>query len=807
MSDDKRKRVFISHASVDAKKAGELCKAIEGMGYPCWIAPRDIAPGKQYGEEIIRGIESTDGLVLVLSKKSNESPHVRDEAERAKHYGKRIIPIRIEDIQPSKSLEFYIATSQWIDAFGAQWESGVDRLAGTIAEMAGEEAPPPSATAGASPTKKPTAMIGIGCTLALIIGIGVWATNNRAGKDQEAQPHPNEDGNDVTQQVSDDRGVVRLKVDAGVHPNASELIPGYHALVIGINQYANFGTKGWSDLQTARNDARQIADQLNTEYGFDVRLLVDEAATRDTILQELDAIATSYPDDAILIYYAGHGYYKEDVGQGYWIPSDARKNTEDGTLAKQDWIWNSTIQEILNSTKSKHVLMIADSCFSGSLFRGAADEELMAREGQWYRRAIAKDSRYLITSGDMEPVMDGGGGGHSVFARTMLDYLRNAEALFSASDLAQSVREQVSTQTGQLVRMGHLPASSHAGGEFVFLRKTKDLPEGVDVVDADEPVVPISALLQQAKPRGRTQSFQAALDLHKSGITNTAINVLASWGDDKYARALTAELEQKTKQVQVNRIHKLIEDIERRKQSADDKADAWKDYARPRVLALLPPEVPDGVAVDPSLLRLLNVYMTTELSFSGKMQIVERDALESVLEELNLGASGLADERASLTVGKLLPASLVLMGDLFPSENDTRIILRLIDTETTRILTSFKGSTDAENDLADVVEELGENITKMVVRARPLTARILNQDGDTLRAGAGQFHGTTLDTEFTINQRSYPDVAKPDDFRDTKVGTAVVIDLGEETSDLKPTFTNEGNAPDVNTLWVKEKRN
>ena len=46
MSDDKRKRVFISHASVDAKKAGELCKAIEGMGYPCWIAPRDIAPGK-----------------------------------------------------------------------------------------------------------------------------------------------------------------------------------------------------------------------------------------------------------------------------------------------------------------------------------------------------------------------------------------------------------------------------------------------------------------------------------------------------------------------------------------------------------------------------------------------------------------------------------------------------------------------------------------------------------------------------------------------------------------------------------------
>ncbi len=120
MSVPEEKLVFISHASSAAKKARALCEALEAKGFGCWIAPRDIDPGGQYGEEIIRGIEQTRGLVLMLSEKSNASPHVRDEAERAKHYAKRIIPFRIEDIISSRSLEFYIATSQWIDAYGGK---------------------------------------------------------------------------------------------------------------------------------------------------------------------------------------------------------------------------------------------------------------------------------------------------------------------------------------------------------------------------------------------------------------------------------------------------------------------------------------------------------------------------------------------------------------------------------------------------------------------------------------------------------------------------------------------------------------
>ncbi|MDA1043724.1 MAG: TIR domain-containing protein, partial [Verrucomicrobia bacterium] len=414
MSDFTMKHVFISHASADATKAAALCKALEDRGFRCWIAPRDIDPGKQYGEEIIRGIEHADGMVLMLSAKSNTSPHVRDEAERAKHYGKRLIPFRIEDITPSKSLEFYVATSQWIDAHGAKWGEGVDRLAAAISKMEGQAPLSNTAAKPASSGRKSARWVAAACLAVALIGISAWAIrhagSSEAGHTAAAALHTNAGNADAT---VINLGGERLPVPkAGIHPNDSELVPRYHALVIGINAYTDYGTQGWDNLNTAANDAREVAKILNQQYGFDVTQLLDESATRANIMQQLDTIATSYPDQAILIYYAGHGFYKEEVDQGYWIPSDARRITPEGRDAKQDWIWNSTLQEMLNTTPSKHVLVIADSCFSGSLFRGSAEEALKAHDAQWYRRAIKKDSRYLITSGGLEPVLDGGGAGH-----------------------------------------------------------------------------------------------------------------------------------------------------------------------------------------------------------------------------------------------------------------------------------------------------------------------------------------------------------------------------------------------------------
>lgn len=108
-------RIFISHSSHDAKIATAVCSALEESGYSCFIAPRDIKAGKEYAEEIINGIDGADILLLLLSMRSNQSPHVLREVERA---GSRRIPImvyKLEEVALTKSLEYFLMTNQWID--------------------------------------------------------------------------------------------------------------------------------------------------------------------------------------------------------------------------------------------------------------------------------------------------------------------------------------------------------------------------------------------------------------------------------------------------------------------------------------------------------------------------------------------------------------------------------------------------------------------------------------------------------------------------------------------------------------------
>jgi serine/threonine protein kinase/formylglycine-generating enzyme required for sulfatase activity len=110
------KQIFLSHASPDAEAAERLCGLIEAQGVGCWIAPRDVKPGDDYGESIIKAIESTSVTVMLLSSHSNASNHVRNEIERATSKRKRVIPVRLENILPNKSMELHLSTAQWVDA-------------------------------------------------------------------------------------------------------------------------------------------------------------------------------------------------------------------------------------------------------------------------------------------------------------------------------------------------------------------------------------------------------------------------------------------------------------------------------------------------------------------------------------------------------------------------------------------------------------------------------------------------------------------------------------------------------------------
>ena len=130
---------FISHAKTDQKKVQEIVGALEQRGFKCWVAPRDVRPGHSYGDEIIRGIERSRCFILALSKASNELPFVAREVERAISKRKPIFPIRIEDVEPSSSLELFISSTQWIDAF-SDGDKQIDRLATLLAGEEGTEA-------------------------------------------------------------------------------------------------------------------------------------------------------------------------------------------------------------------------------------------------------------------------------------------------------------------------------------------------------------------------------------------------------------------------------------------------------------------------------------------------------------------------------------------------------------------------------------------------------------------------------------------------------------------------------------------
>ena len=106
--------LFISHSSADASVANEMCTYIENNGAECFIAPRDIHPGKEYAEEIIHGIQRADAMILIMSENANKSPHVLREVERAVSRSIPILVYKLEDVELSKSMEYFLMTHQWI---------------------------------------------------------------------------------------------------------------------------------------------------------------------------------------------------------------------------------------------------------------------------------------------------------------------------------------------------------------------------------------------------------------------------------------------------------------------------------------------------------------------------------------------------------------------------------------------------------------------------------------------------------------------------------------------------------------------
>jgi len=227
----------------------------------------------------------------------------------------------------------------------------------------------------------------------------------------------------------------------------------FHAVVIGESAYRKF-----ESLPTTINDARAVAKVLEEDYGFEVTRL--ENAESRQILAALQATAKRMtPNDNLVVFYAGHGTLKND--KGYWQPVDA-------DFDMSNWISPAVIRDVLLDHPARRTLIIADSCYSGALARGAlataADRD-------------KKRARLVVSSGGNAPVIDSADGQHSMFTRALLDVLAASDdKIVDVQSLFPRIRERVTDAARRAGReqnpeLAVMAEVGDEGGSFYFIRK------------------------------------------------------------------------------------------------------------------------------------------------------------------------------------------------------------------------------------------------------------------------------------------------------------------------------------------------
>lgn len=305
-----------------------------------------------------------------------------------------------------------------------------------------------------------------------------------------------------------------LKRDIGSIPDtvSNPVIVGKkHILGIGINEYQN-----WTHLNNAVRDMENIVQILTTKYDFSSQnTLTNTAATRENIEDELYRLTNESvlsENDYLLIYYSGHGHLDRN-GMGYWVPFNAQRDRISTYLS------NSRIRELISAIKCRHILLISDSCFSGSFFADGTrgDAEDLAAE---YEKRV---SRWAFCSGRHdETVSDGSLGGNSPFASAIIDELQlNTRPKLHIARLADKVTEATRSNYPQMPDANPIQNAGHKGGQFVFTLRSYVPTTSVDpVFIPTEPVRAPIIVTPPPPPPVKPGTPPAELDLIKQDLRN-----------------------------------------------------------------------------------------------------------------------------------------------------------------------------------------------------------------------------------------------------------------------------------------------
>jgi len=340
----------------------------------------------------------------------------------------------------------------------------------------------------------------------------------------------------------------------------------YHALIIGINDYQK-----WPRLQTAVKDATVIRDLLVSRYGFENRnviLRTDKAASRIQINRDLRFLAQSMrPEDNLLVYYAGHGQLDDFTGDGYWVPAEGAMKDP------STWVANSYIKAVLSSEKlqAKNVVVIADSCYSGSMLRGGPS--LMSLDDRRYREKLAEKaalrSRQVISSGGVEPVADGGAEGHSLFAYYLIDALRkNEREVIDLENLFHTRVWKPVTEIGdQRPNVGRLKTPMDQDGQFVlynaaWARQQADKQAAIRAQKKQQAALEAQ---KQAAAQKRAAVAAAEMELQRQRF-ELEKQKLANERDQKTIEMERLKLEKRKQEIEYAKLQARLAEIEAKRQ-------------------------------------------------------------------------------------------------------------------------------------------------------------------------------------------------------------------------------------------------
>jgi len=228
----------------------------------------------------------------------------------------------------------------------------------------------------------------------------------------------------------------------------------FYALIIGNNDYQD---PEIPSLDEPVSDATKLFDVLTTRYTFEKsNVTFLKNATYVQMIQAFDDLSNRITkNDNLLVFYAGHGWWNELKNLGFWLPIDAKKSNT------AFWIPNSRISDYMSSIKSKHTLLIADACFSGSIFktRGLIDAKPSIN------KLYELPSKKAMTSGTLKEVPD-----KSVFLQYLVQRLTdNSERYISSDMLFASFREAVLNNSPTEPQYGTIQNAGDEGGEFIFI--------------------------------------------------------------------------------------------------------------------------------------------------------------------------------------------------------------------------------------------------------------------------------------------------------------------------------------------------